>query len=267
MVTAVAALEEGVITPHSVVECTGIYTHYPDAQPKCWIYPSNHASETVSEAIKDSCNIFFYYLGHNWGLENITAYTKRLGLGSPTGIELGEKTGIIASEGYCEEHDLEWSAFDDATGAIGQSKHAYTPLQLSVYMSSVVNGGTRYSAHLLRSVKTRGGETVLESKTEVLDRVSISDENYATLMSAMRSVVSSSEVLSAHFGDLEVSVGGKTGTAETGREMSNALFSGFAPAEKPEIVVSCVLEEGDAGTNAAKVTAKVFDAYFGADEE
>ena len=173
----------------------------------------------------------------------------------------------MASKAYCEEHDLEWSEFDDATGAIGQSKHAYTPLQLSVYMATVVNGGTRYAAHILKSIRTRGGDIVLEKSTEVLDRVSISKENHKILMNAMSSVVSSSSVLSSHFGDLEVSVGGKTGTAETGREVSNALFSGFAPADKPEIVVSCVLEEGDAGTNAAKVTAKVFDAYFGTEEE
>ena len=103
---------------------------------------------------------------------------------------------------------------------------------------------------------------MLEKSTEVLDRVSISEENHKILMNAMSSVVSSSSVLSSHFGDLEVSVGGKTGTAETGREVSNALFSGFAPSDDPKIVVTCVLEEGDAGTNAAKVTAKVFDAYF-----
>ena len=260
--SALAALEEGYITDSTSYVCNHTYPHL--GGPTCL---GNHGDTDVSEAIEVSCNIFFYYLGHNWGLDNITAYTKRLGLGSPTGIELGEKVGIVASEGYCEEHDLEWSEFDDATGAIGQSKHAYTPLQLSVYMSSVVNGGTRYSAHLLRSVKTRSGESVLEGKTDVLDRVSISDENYATLMSAMRSVVSSSDVLSAHFGDLEVSVGGKTGTAETGKAVSNALFSGFAPADKPEIVVSCVLEEGDAGTNAAEVTARVFEAYFGSAEE
>ena len=260
--SALAALEEGYISDSTTYVCNHTYPHL--GGPTCL---GNHGTTDVHEAIEVSCNIFFYYLGHGWGLDNITEYTKRLGLGSKTGIELGERTGIVASEGYCEEHDLEWSEFDDATGAIGQSKHAYTPLQLSVYMATVVNGGTRYAAHILKSIRTRGGDIVLEKNTEVLDRVSISEENHKILMNAMSSVVSSSSVLSSHFGDLEVSVGGKTGTAETGKEISNALFSGFAPAEKPEIVVSCVLEEGDAGTNAAKVTAKVFDAYFGADEE
>ena len=260
--SALAALEEGAISSSTSYVCNHTYPYL--GGPTCL---GNHGDTDVSKAIEVSCNIFFYYLGHSWGLENITEYTSRLGLGVPTGIELGEKTGIVASEGYCEEHDLEWSEFDDATGAIGQSKHAYTPLQLSVYMASVVNGGTRYAAHILQSVRTRSGEIVLEKETEVLDRVSISQSNHELLMDAMESVVSSSSALSSYFGDLDVSVGGKTGTAETGKTVSNALFSGFAPAESPEIVVSCVLEEGDAGTNAAKVTAKVFEAYFGAEAE
>ena len=260
--SALAALEEGYIDRNSTQICNHVYPFL--GGPTCL---GNHGKIDVHGAIEVSCNIFFYYLGHNFGLDNITAYTTRLGLGVATGIELGERIGIVASEGYCEDHDLEWSAFDDATGAIGQSKHAYTPLQLSVYMASVSNGGTRYAAHILREVRTRTGETVLKKTPVVLDRVSISQENYSTLIGAMRSVVSSSSVLSSHFSKVPVDVAGKTGTADTGREISNALFSGFAPYDDPKIVVSCVLEEGDAGTNAAKVTAKVFEAFFAQEEE
>ncbi len=255
--SALAALEEGDINESTSHYCNKVYPHL--GGPTCL---GLHEEVDVHEAIEVSCNIFFYYLGHGWGLDNITKYTARLGLGVPTGIELGERVGIVASEGYCEEHDLEWSEFDDATGAIGQSKHAYTPLQMSVYMSTIVNGGTRYSAHILKEVKTRTGETVFKTETKALDKVEISEENHSTVMDAMRSVVSSSTTLSSHFASVGELVSGKTGTAETGREVSNALFSGFAPFDDPEIVVSCVLEEGDAGTNAAAVTAKVFEAYF-----
>ena len=255
--SALAALEQGFITNNTTHTCNRVYPHL--GGPTCL---GNHGVTDVHKAIEVSCNIFFYYLGHEWGLENITDFTTRLGLGVPTGIELGESTGIVASKGYCEDHDLEWSEFDDATGAIGQSKHAYTPLQLSVYMATVSNGGTRYSAHILKEVKTRTGETVVANAPSVVERISISDANYSTLMGAMKSVVDSSAVLSRYFENIGVSVAGKTGTAETGREVSNALFSGFAPSDDPKIVVTCVLEEGDAGTNAAKVTAKVFEAYF-----
>ena len=255
--SALAALEQGYINSQTTYYCGHTYPHL--GGPTCL---GTHEDTDVNKAIEVSCNIFFYYVGHNWGLDNITDYTARLGLGVPTGIELGERVGIIASQGYCEEHGLEWGEFDDATGAIGQSKHAYTPLQLSVYTSSVVNGGTRYSAHILKCVKTRGGKTVYETKIQALDNVNISQSTYNTLVNAMRSVVTSSSVLSSHFANVSAAVGGKTGTAETGREVSNALFTGFAPYDDPKIVVSCVLEEGDAGTNAAAVTAKVFEAYF-----
>ena len=260
--SALAALEEGYISESTSHYCNKVYPHL--GGPTCL---GMHEEVDVHEAIEVSCNIFFYYLGHGWGLDNITKYTARLGLGVPTGIELGERVGIVASKDYCEEHDLEWGEFDDATGAIGQSKHAYTPLQMSVYMSTIVNGGTRYSAHILKEVKTRTGETVFKTETKALDNIEISGENHKTVMDAMRSVVSSSTTLSGHFNSVGELVSGKTGTAETGREVSNALFSGFAPFDAPEIVVSCVLEEGDAGTNAAAVTAKVFEAYFNRGEE
>ena len=259
--SALAALEQGFITSSTTHTCNHVYPYL--GGPTCL---GNHGVTDIHKAIEVSCNIFFYYLGHEWGIDNITDFTTRLGLGVPTGIELGESVGIVASEGYCEDHDLEWSEFDDATGAIGQSKHAYTPLQLSVYMATISNGGTRYSAHILKEVRTRTGEIVLEVTPSVLDRISISDTNYSILVEAMQAVVNSSSALSTYFGGLDVSVAGKTGTAETGREVSNALFSGFAPAIDPQIVVSCVLEEGDVGTNAAKVTAKVFEAYFAEEE-
>ena len=260
--SALAALEEGYINESTSHYCDKVYPHL--GGPTCL---GNHGDTDVHKAIEVSCNIFFYYLGHSWGLDNITKYTARLGLGVPTGIELGERVGIVASERYCEEHGLEWSEFDDATGAIGQSKHAYTPLQLGVYMSSIVNGGTRYSAHVLKEVRTRTGDTLVKTEIKVLDKVEISQSNHNTVMRAMRSVVSSSAALTRHFENVGKLVSGKTGTAETGREVSNALFSGFAPFDAPEIVVSCVLEEGDAGTNAAAVTAKVFEKYFSEGEE
>ena len=256
--SALAALEEGFLTENTTHTCNKVYPHL--GGPTCL---GTHGDTDVHKAIEVSCNIFFYYLGHEWGLENITNYTTGLGLGVPTGIELGEKVGIVASEAYCSEHDLEWSEFDDATGAIGQSKHAYTPLQIGVYMATLSNGGTRYSAHILKEIKdSKTGETVYSTKTEVLSEVNISSQNYEIIMEAMRSVVTESDTLSRHFANVSEGVAGKTGTAETGKEVSNALFAGFAPYDSPEIAVSCVLEEGDAGYNAAAVCAKVLEAYF-----
>ncbi len=256
--SALAALEEGFIEEHDTYECNGTYPHL--GGPTCLkLHPFSTIS--VSDAIQYSCNVFFYYIGHEMGLEYITPYTKALGLGVPTGIELGEKTGIIASEKFSLANDLSWGEFDDATGAIGQSKHAYTPMQLSVYMSSIVNRGTRYSAHLLKAVKTRSGEVVLEKSPLVVEKLDFSEETYNILIDGMHSVVSGS-VLNYYFASSGVEVGGKTGTAETGQFPDNGLFCGFAPLDDPKIVASCVLEKGEGGNNAAEVVADVFKEYF-----
>lgn len=254
--SALAALEQGHINSSSEYYCNHVYPHL--GGPTCL---GTHGYIDVSEAIRVSCNVFFYYVGHQMGLDKVTPYTKRLGLGVRTGIELGESVGTVASKGYCDKIETEWREFDDAAGAIGQSYHLYTPLQLSVYTSSVVNHGKRYEAHLLKTVKSRTGETVLDKTAKVADTVEFSDSTYNTLMSAMHSVVSTSSELSSYFSGIEQTVGGKTGTAETGK-YDNALFSGFAPVDKPKIVASCVLEYGEAGSNAAKIVADIFEEYF-----
>lgn len=260
--SALAALEESYIDARDCYTCNKVYPHL--GGPTCL---GTHGSIPVSDAIRVSCNVFFYYIGHEMGLGKITPYTQKLGLGVATGIELGESVGTVASQAHAKENELEWSEFDDATGAIGQSKHAYTPLQLSVYMSSVVNHGTRYSAHLLREVRTRTGEQIMQSRAEVADTLSFSQSTYDTLISAMRSVVNSSDALSSYFSSVPVEVGGKTGTAEKAGQTDNALFSGFAPSDAPEIVASCVIEEGEAGNNAAKIVAAIFEEYYSDDEE
>ena len=262
--SALAALEEGHISTSTSYTCNQVYPHL--GGPTCL---GNHGPVTVTDAIEVSCNIFFYYVGHELGLDKITPYTEKLGLGVPTGIELGESTGSVANEDLAKSEGQSWLEFDDATGAIGQSKHAYTPLQLSVYMSTVVNGGTRYSARLLHSVCARTGEEISSPRPEVADTLNFSENTYNTLIRGMRAVVTTN--LTSCFADVDAVVGGKTGTAETGRyingkQIDNALFSGFAPLDSPQIVASCVLEAGEGGSRAANVVAAIFEEYFDVDE-
>jgi penicillin-binding protein 2 len=226
-----------------------------------------HGSIDVEDAIAYSCNIFFDRLGLDLGMDRITDYTRRLGLGVSTGIELGDAAGVVASKDYAETlENYVWRDFDEASGAIGQSLHLYTPIQLSVYMSSVVNGGTRYGAHLLKSIN-QGEKVIVARKPEAEDVLKISSGAYSTLMSGMRGVITKNDALARYFSGVDVAVGGKTGTAQTSNETDNALFSGFAPFDKPQIVATCVLEEGEVGNNAAKVVAAIFEEYFNPSEE
>lgn len=258
--SALAALEEGLIDEDTCYICNKVY---PDlGGPTCL---GKHGSIDVTEAIEVSCNIFFYYVGHENGLDKITPYTKSLGLGLPTGVELGERVGVVATEEYCINTDKIWRTVDNATGAIGQSYHLYSPLQLSVYMSSVVNGGTRYSAHLLSKVTDRSGNTLHSYETTVNGKTEFSSNTHSVIKNAMGRVVSESNILSKNFSSVGVRIGGKTGTAQVSTNSAlpdNALFSGFAPYDNPEIVGSCILEAGEAGSNASKVVAAVFEEYF-----
>lgn len=258
--SALAALENGYIGKHTSYNCQQVFPYY--GGPTCL---GHHGSTDVTEAIEVSCNVFFYYLGYEFGLDKITPYTKSLGLGVPTGVELGEKTGIIASEKYCLSAEKIWRPVDNVTGAIGQSYHLYTPMQLSVYMSSVVNGGNRYSAHFLKDVKDRQGNTQYQQEPKLLENTDIAESTLETLKDAMCRVVSQTDVIRRYFSGVDVEVGGKTGTAQVSANSTlpdNALFSGFAPYDNPQIVGSCILESGEVGANASKVVARVFEKFF-----
>ena len=246
---ALAALEQGTITAKDQQTCLQVFPYYD--HPTCL---DTHGAIDVIEAIKESCNVFFYYVGDALGVDAMTRYTKQLGLGVDTGLELYNKTGSVATQTQLPGETVR--------AAIGQSDHGYTPLQLSVYMSTVVNGGTRYQAHLLDSVrKYYTNEAVQTYEPQVLGEVEFSDETYAILLEGMKQVVENGAV-QQYFRDLPVTVGGKTGTAEVDGKEDYALFCGFAPLESPEIVVSCVLEEGKHGYVASEVAAKVMAKYF-----
>ena len=256
---ALAALEQGGIDAEHSVTCYGEYPLYH--KPTCL---ANHGTVSVVDAIRESCNVFFYYLGDAMGVDAMTDYTKRLGLGVATGIELNERTGIVAGADYRQQMGLSaWQKGDDLSASIGQSDHGYTPLQLSVYLSTVVNGGTRYRAHVLDSVRTfYTGETVKNESSQILEQVSFSDATYDTLIEGMAQVVSDTASLRTLFSSLPVQVGGKTGTAEVEGKRDYAIFSGFAPLEDPRIVVSCIIEEGEHGYSAAHAVAKIMEQYF-----
>ena len=257
---ALAALEEGETTVLDTCTCTGRYDKLH--RPGCNAVHGENVD--IFTAIQESCNIFFYDIGHRIGIEPIIEYTKSLGLGESTGIELGERVGTVAGPQFRTENKLDaWTAGDDISAAIGQSDHGYTPLQLSVYMASIVNGGTRFSAHILDSVRHfYTDEPISSYDPTVLSTVDISDYNYDVLIQSMGRVVSENPEVKRYFKNVSVAVGGKTGTAEVTGQEDNALFSGFAPLDDPKIAVSCIIEEGQHGYYASHAVAVVMEQYF-----
>lgn len=263
---AIAGLCSGVINENTLIYDAGVYVKYPDYEPHCWIYDNTggtHGFMDVKGAIENSCNYFFYELGDKMGIDTLTEYASKLGLGAKTGIEVPEYTGILAGPEYRDRMGLLWNPGDTLQASIGQSDNAFTPLQLCSYMSAVVNGGVRYKATLLDSVVDYySGEVIYDNMPTVLDKIDIPQKHIDVLKSAMKSVVVDGTARTV-FDDYEYEVGGKTGTAQMGKGSDTALFVGFAPYDKPEIVVAVVVENGDKSSRATEVAKAVFDQYFG----
>ncbi len=269
MVTAVAGLETGVITADTVIKDTGRYTYYKDYQPTCWIYAYGvtHGDLTVKEAIRDSCNVYFYEVGRLIGIDTLSEYARSFGLGSYTGIELsGEARGYVASpEAKKQLTGAAWIGGDVLGASIGQSVHLYTPVQLCNYIATLVNGGTRYNAHLLRYSLSGDFSSVLSVTESVVENtVKMSRDTYQTVLEGMLEVTENGTA-SAVFKNYPIHVGGKTGSVEVSDGTANSVFCAFAPYDDPEIAVVIVVEHGGSGNAIAPVARDTFDAYFASD--
>ena len=255
---ALAALNEGLIEIYTNMLTRGSYngmkcSHYITDGECC-------GNIGVEKALERSCNYFFAKLGDDMSIDIIKKYAEAYGFGLPTGIEIGlnasttEATGAISDE-------LAYMA------AIGQLNSA-TPLQISQYIAMIANGGTRYSAHLLRSVRDYGAsQPYYSTPVTVLGELSplgVSEEDIKTVLRGMYDVVygkdASSYVRDA-FASAKYTVAGKTGTAQRAGQRDNALFVAYAPYESPKISVTCFVEQGNTGGIAASVVRDVMDSY------
>ena len=270
LATATAALTENIITKDTKITDKGIYTYYPDYQPRCHIYVNygiTHGTINVVQAIQHSCNYFFYEIGRLLTIDRLNSFSRQLGLGDLTGIEFPEPIGILAGPEYRENNGLEpWSPGDTLQASIGQSDNAFSPLQLGVYMSTLLNGGTRYRIHLLHSVHEYSSKAeIMLVPPEIKSSINLSQEHAQLIKSAMKSVVESGSAARL-FRNYPIEMGGKTGTAQVSKTKSaNAIFIAFAPFDDPEIVVSCIIEQGATGIDAGYAIRDVFDYYFDID--
>ncbi len=263
--TAVAALEEGIIEPNTYIADRGKYTYYDSYQPTCLVYSSTgktHGTINVAEAIGVSCNYFFYEVGRNTGIAAIDYYAEKFGLGQLTGIELPESTGILASPENREKNGGTWYPGDVLQASIGQSDNMFTPAQLASYIAAILNRGTRYSLRLVDEVVDYDTkEVVYKKEPEIMSKLEISDSTYEAVKNGMRRVVTSGTAKEA-FASAKYKAAGKTGTAEVPGGADNVLFVGFAPYDEPEIVIAVIIEHGANSHYPASVARSVFDAYM-----
>ncbi len=260
-ITAIAALEEGVVSIDEQIDCTGVYDQV--ATPiKCWIYPGHHGTETMVEGIQNSCNYYFNELGHrlatdedgnynsSLGVERIREYASKFGLDSTSGVEIPEVAPNLTTE-------------DPERSAMGQATHAYTNVQLARYVAAIANRGTVYNLSLIDKVTDSDGNLVEDYTPDIYSQVEVADSTWDTVQEGMRRVITNSST-NKIFGDLEVNVAGKTGTAqETSGHANHAFFISYGPYENPEISVTVNIPNGYSSGNAASLAKNVYRFYFG----
>ena len=276
MVTAIAALESGATTRTEKINDTGVY--YAAHKPVCWLwteYHRGHGRLNVSDAIKHSCNYFFYEMGNRMGIDTLAKYASYFGLGKKTGVELtGEASGTLASRAVKGEGQ-EWYLGETLSAAIGQSYNNFTPLQMCQYISMLANGGKRINTTIVKSVIKADGSEIPKAEIdeyvnnklglniENTEDLNINSDNLKAVLEGMRSVTTETGGTAYNvFKDFNIEVGGKTGSAEAGSKV-NAWFAGFAPFNNPEIAVVVMVENGGHGNYTAEVVREIISQYFG----
>lgn len=266
--TAIACLTEGIITPESTVEDEGKFRKYEDANyaPECWAYRAGytHGVVNVAQALQVSCNYFFYTISDYLGIDKMSDYATRFGLGVSTGIELPEEVGVMSTQEYkLEKIGASWYAGDTIQSGIGQSYNLFTPMQMAEYIATVANGGQRHTASVLKRVTSYDySETIYEREAEVLSTVESDAVNYETVQYGMYLVANALDGSAYEtFRDYSIPVAAKTGSAQINGG-TNGIFVCFAPYDDPEIAVSVVIQKGSSGASIAFIAREVLDAYF-----
>ena len=296
MCTLVAAMEnvygptnpkagQPIYAPGETIYDTGVFSHddFPDFHPTCLFYSSSYGSHgdlTAQDALKVSCNLFFYELGYRMTIGMMDETAKSFGLGEPTGIELTEKVGWRANEAskkasYKNSADAAWNGGDRVLCAIGQSENRFTPLQLAVYTCTLANQGTRYRATFLNRVTSSDYRTLVYSNSpEVVSKMNISDTTYNTYVDGMRRVVTMiGGTATTCFGGpkdedntqwpSKITVCAKTGTAQHSSGGSDhGVFVCFAPMDDPQVAIAIFGEKTAHGSSMAPVAEPILKAYF-----
>ncbi len=267
IITAFAALEEGLVDLNDKFYCTGSDPTIPDKKCAIWYSTgSGHGEQNLIESIKNSCNITFYELGKRIGVNKLAEYARDFGFGSPTGINVspGDKGGLVPTKEWkLEKRFLRWvEPAETMDFSIGQGFFNATLLQIAAAYATIANGGTLYKPLIVKAINSSTGDSLRRFEPQVVREIHMSPMTEMILKEGMRRVTvdgSAREV----FADFPISTAGKTGTAEVSGADNHAWFAAFAPAESPEVVVIVLVENGGYGGKvAAPIARKALEAYF-----
>ena len=259
-ISAVAGLEEGVIRSTDIIHATGVFTE-AYGSPTCWIYNQYHGSHgniNMVDAIRVSCNYYFYEVGFRLGGGRSTGYSSDRALAALS--KYAAMFGFDHTSGMeLPESDPKISDSDGIRSAIGQGTHLYTVSQIARYVSTIANRGTVYDLTLLDKLTDSEGNTIEDYSASVYNNIDIADNSWNTIQEGMHQVAENT----AAFKDLNLTIAGKTGTAQQSKSHPNhALFMGYAPYESPQIAIAIRIANGYTSANAASMAADIFSYYF-----
>ncbi len=279
IVTALAGLEESVIKPDTSIFCPG-YFRLGRGRYRCW-KKSGHGPMNLHDALVQSCDVYFYTIGHRLGINTIAKYAKRFGLGSSTRLGLSqEKRGLVPTTQWKLLNKKEpWLLGETISASIGQGYNLVTPIQQASMMASVANGGILLKPYLVKRIEGPEGKTRKEFFPDIVGQLGVDPDHLEQVRKALRDVVNGTRGTGKRARLKNIIVSGKTGTAQVVRMKSNeelekgevipvryrdhAWFVAFAPYEKPEIAVAIIIEHGGhGGATAAPIARKIFKKYF-----
>ena len=260
-IISTAVLEDGVVDSGDTIKCTGVFDKI-NPSAKCWIYPNAHGRLNVSGAIAVSCNFFFYEMGYRLGSKNgsynsqrglkrIARYASLYGLDRKSGVEISEYEPHISDE-------------DAVRSAIGQGTHNYTPVQISRFVTSLVNEDNLLNLTLLDKSTDSEGNVLEEYDKEAEDKLNVKDGTFGQIKRGMQDVVyGKNSSIKFLYQKLGLKVAGKTGTAQENKNRPNhALFISYAPFDSPEITMTVVVPNGYTSSNAAEIARDIYKYYF-----
>jgi penicillin-binding protein 2 len=278
IVTAIAGLEEGIIDENTTFDCPG-HLRFGNRTFRCW-RRAGHGTVNVNKALAQSCDVFFYHVGVELGIDRLAWYAKACGLGSATGVGLHpEGKGLVPTAAWKKQRTgVSWQRGETLSVAIGQGYNLTTPIQLAMLTAAVANGGDRLRPTLVKSVKSADGGIVTQAEREVIGHLPVSAANLEIVKRGLWTVVNHPRG-TAYKARIEgVEMAGKTGTAQVvgrkpGVKLSeeelaehlkpHAWFVGYAPAEAPRIAVAVIIENGEHGSSAAApVVSAVIRRYL-----
>ncbi len=273
--TAIASLTKGIINTEKKIKCQGVYTRYAAEgyAPECWIWNANknehltHPEENVTTAIRDSCNYYFYTLGNDLGVDDMGEFAAAFGLGQFSGIELVEAKGNMSNRANHQDYaGSEWRIGDTLQAAIGQSDSVFTPIQMAEYCATVANGGTRYSASIIKTIRNYDySEKLYEREKKVMSTVETADYNWDAVHEGMWMVLNdyTNETSANIWVPCAWRCAGKTGTAQKGEGIQNdGIFMCYGPYKDPEVAIFVVVERGGAGADVQFIARQIMDAYI-----